>query len=207
MTKYKLEYIWLDGYYADAKSARQNADQGIRFVPDAGAASAVGLRRQLDPAGRRPKLGLRAQAGRGLSGCRPHQRRAGDVRSHDARRQDPASDQQARHHSRRRRRLVRFRAGIFLLQGRSSARLSERRLSRAAGPVLHRRRLLERRSVAREIVEKHLDLCLAAGINHEGINAEVAKGQWEFQIFGKGSRKAADEMWMARYLLQRARSK
>jgi glutamine synthetase len=57
--------------------------------------------------------------------------------------------------------------------------------------------------VAREIVEKHLDLCLFAGINHEGINAEVAKGQWEFQIFGKGSKKAADEMWMARYLLQR----
>ena len=58
-------------------------------------------------------------------------------------------------------------------------------------------------SVAREIVEKHLDLCLAAGINHEGINAEVAKGQWEFQIFGKGSRRAADEMWMARYLMLR----
>src|SRR4051794_39826045 len=58
-------------------------------------------------------------------------------------------------------------------------------------------------AVAREIVEKHLELCLFAGINHEGINAEVAKGQWEFQIFGKGSKKAADEMWMARYLLQR----
>jgi glutamine synthetase len=58
-------------------------------------------------------------------------------------------------------------------------------------------------SVARQIVEEHLDLCLAAGINHEGINAEVAKGQWEFQIFGKGSKKAADEMWMARYLLER----
>jgi glutamine synthetase len=57
--------------------------------------------------------------------------------------------------------------------------------------------------VARELVEKHLDLCIDAGINHEGINAEVAKGQWEFQIFGKGSKKAADEMWMARYLLIR----
>ncbi|MCB1523000.1 MAG: glutamine synthetase, partial [Rhodoblastus sp.] len=45
------------------------------------------------------------------------------------------------------------------------------------------------------------------GINHEGINAEVAKGQWEFQIFGKGSKKAADEMWMARYLLQRLTEK
>ncbi len=53
--------------------------------------------------------------------------------------------------------------------------------------------------IAREIVDTHLDLCLDAGINHEGINAEVAKGQWEFQIFGKGSRKAADEMWVARY--------
>ena len=58
-------------------------------------------------------------------------------------------------------------------------------------------------SIAREIVYKHLDLCLAAGINHEGINAEVAKGQWEFQIFGKGSRKAADDLWIARYLLLR----
>ncbi|MBN8934334.1 MAG: glutamine synthetase, partial [Rhizobium pusense] len=58
-------------------------------------------------------------------------------------------------------------------------------------------------SVAREIVEEHLDLCLEAGINHEGINAEVAKGQWEFQIFGKGSKRAADQIWIARYLLLR----
>jgi len=58
-------------------------------------------------------------------------------------------------------------------------------------------------SVARQIVDEHLDLCLAAGINHEGINAEVAKGQWEFQIFGKGSAKAADDTWTARYLMMR----
>jgi glutamine synthetase len=57
--------------------------------------------------------------------------------------------------------------------------------------------------IARKIVNEHLDLCLDAGINHEGINSEVAKGQWEFQIFGKGSKKAADEMWVARYLLMR----
>jgi glutamine synthetase len=57
--------------------------------------------------------------------------------------------------------------------------------------------------IAREIVEEHLDLCLHAGINHEGINAEVAKGQWEFQIFGKGSKTAADQMWVARYILMR----
>jgi glutamine synthetase len=57
--------------------------------------------------------------------------------------------------------------------------------------------------IARKIVEEHLDLCLDAGINHEGINAEVAKGQWEFQIFGKGSKRAADEVWVARYILNR----
>jgi glutamine synthetase len=57
------------------------------------------------------------------------------------------------------------------------------------------------------MVEEHLDLCLAAGINHEGINAEVAKGQWEFQIFGKGSKTAADQMWMARYLMMRLTEK
>jgi glutamine synthetase len=57
--------------------------------------------------------------------------------------------------------------------------------------------------IAREIVDAHIDLCLAAGINLEGINAEVAKGQWEFQIFGEGSKRAADEMWIARYLLLR----
>lgn len=61
--------------------------------------------------------------------------------------------------------------------------------------------------IARKIVEEHLDICLAAGINHEGINAEVAKGQWEFQVFGKGSKRAADEIWVARYLLQRLTEK
>ena len=35
----------------------------------------------------------------------------------------------------------------------------------------------------------------------------MAKGQWEFQIFGKGSKKAADEMWMARYLMLRLTEK
>jgi len=57
--------------------------------------------------------------------------------------------------------------------------------------------------VARTIVEEHIDNCIAAGINIEGINAEVAKGQWEYQIFGKGSKSAADQMWVARYIMAR----
>ncbi|MEE2931127.1 MAG: glutamine synthetase beta-grasp domain-containing protein [Bacteroidota bacterium] len=55
----------------------------------------------------------------------------------------------------------------------------------------------------RHFVEEHADLCLKAGINFEGINQEVACGQWEFQLFAKGAKKAGDEMWIARYLLDR----
>jgi glutamine synthetase len=55
----------------------------------------------------------------------------------------------------------------------------------------------------RPIVEEHLDACLDAGINVEGINAEVASGQWEFQVFSKGAKEAGDQVWIARYLLER----
>jgi glutamine synthetase len=55
----------------------------------------------------------------------------------------------------------------------------------------------------RNIIEEHLDTCLEAGLNVEGINAEVATGQWEFQIFSKGAKQAGDQIWIARYLLER----
>jgi glutamine synthetase len=55
----------------------------------------------------------------------------------------------------------------------------------------------------RAIVEEHLDACLDAGINVQGINSEVATGQWEFQIFAKGAKQAGDQVWIARYLLER----
>lgn len=54
----------------------------------------------------------------------------------------------------------------------------------------------------RELVEKHLDLCLKAGLNLTGINAEVMLGQWEFQLLGEGI-GAADDLWLARYILER----
>ncbi|MEN7551337.1 glutamine synthetase beta-grasp domain-containing protein [Rapidithrix thailandica] len=59
----------------------------------------------------------------------------------------------------------------------------------------------------RHIVEEHLDLCLDAGLNITGINAEVMLGQWEFQCFGKGAKQAADDTWIARYLLYRIAEK
>jgi glutamine synthetase len=63
------------------------------------------------------------------------------------------------------------------------------------------------KAVGREIVEEHLDLCLEAGLNVEGINAEVMMGQWEFQIFAKGAHSAGDQIWVARYLLERTAEK
>jgi glutamine synthetase len=55
----------------------------------------------------------------------------------------------------------------------------------------------------REIAEQHLDVCLSAGLNLTGINAEVMLGQWEYQLLGKGARKGADDLWLSRYLLHR----
>ena len=61
--------------------------------------------------------------------------------------------------------------------------------------------------VGRDLVEEHLDACLEAGLSVTGINAEVMKGQWEYQLFGKGAKKACDDAWIARYLLQRSAEK
>ncbi len=62
-------------------------------------------------------------------------------------------------------------------------------------------------AVGREVVEEHLDLCIDAGLNIEGINAEVMCGQWEYQIFAKGAKAAGDQIWVARYLLERTAEK
>jgi glutamine synthetase len=60
-----------------------------------------------------------------------------------------------------------------------------------------------RNAYCRDLIEEHLDLCLEAGLNVEGINAEVAAGQWEFQVFSKSAKRAGDETWLARYILER----
>jgi len=59
----------------------------------------------------------------------------------------------------------------------------------------------------RDLVEEHADACIRTGLNFEGINQEVACGQWEFQLFAKGAKKAGDEIWIARYLLDRLTEK
>ena len=60
--------------------------------------------------------------------------------------------------------------------------------------------------VGREIVDRHTEACMNADIGITGTNAEVALGQWEFQVLGRGIR-AGDDLWMARYILQRIAEK
>jgi glutamine synthetase len=55
----------------------------------------------------------------------------------------------------------------------------------------------------RDIIEHHLDVCISAGLNMTGINAEVALGQWEYQVMGKGTLEACDQLIISRYLLNR----
>ena len=42
-----------------------------------------------------------------------------------------------------------------------------------------------------------------AGINVSGINAEVCPGQWEFQIGPSAPVRVSDEIWLARYIMER----
>ncbi len=61
----------------------------------------------------------------------------------------------------------------------------------------------------RDLVEKHAEACLDAGLALYGINAEVMPGQWEFQVGYRGvdedngALQMADHLWIARWLLMR----
>jgi len=62
-------------------------------------------------------------------------------------------------------------------------------------------------AVGREIVEEHMDLCIGAGLGITGVNAEVLKWQWEYQIFAKWGKEAADQVRAARYFLEKIAEK
>lgn len=59
----------------------------------------------------------------------------------------------------------------------------------------------------REIVEEHLNYCLYAGIQISGVNAEVAPGQWEFQVGPCVGIDEGDQLWVARFILIRIAEK
>jgi len=57
----------------------------------------------------------------------------------------------------------------------------------------------------RSVSELHLTACLGSGISIVGVNAEVALGQWEYQIGGPGINAVAtcDHLWVSRFILNR----
>ncbi|KAJ6800826.1 glutamine synthetase cytosolic isozyme 1 [Iris pallida] len=59
------------------------------------------------------------------------------------------------------------------------------------------------KSFGRDIVDAHYKACIYAGINISGINGEVMPGQWEFQVGPAVGISAGDEVWVARYILER----
>lgn len=59
----------------------------------------------------------------------------------------------------------------------------------------------------RKIAQEHMLACIKANITISGINAEVSKNQWEFQIGPSEGLKASDELLVARFLLERIAEK
>ena len=55
----------------------------------------------------------------------------------------------------------------------------------------------------RILSEEHLDLCIKAGIGITGTNAEVAKAQWEYQVFQKDALRACDDLIVGNYILMK----
>lgn len=59
------------------------------------------------------------------------------------------------------------------------------------------------RILGRDIAEKHMDMCLKADIGITGINAEVMASQWEFQVGTLSALEVSDQLWVARWILNR----
>lgn len=55
----------------------------------------------------------------------------------------------------------------------------------------------------RDLVECHARASIYSGMDYGGSNAEVMKGSWEFQVGTTPGIKAADDLWVGRYLLSR----
>ncbi|KAL2478951.1 Glutamine synthetase cytosolic isozyme 1-1 [Forsythia ovata] len=59
------------------------------------------------------------------------------------------------------------------------------------------------KTFGRDIVDAHYKACLYAGIEISGINGEVMPSQWEFQVGPAVGISAGDQLWVARYILER----
>jgi glutamine synthetase len=59
------------------------------------------------------------------------------------------------------------------------------------------------RNIGEKIMKEHTDACIYAGVQICGTNAEVMLGQWEYQIGAAGSIHMSDDLWVARWLMER----
>ena len=59
------------------------------------------------------------------------------------------------------------------------------------------------RNIGEQIMKEHTDACIEAGVSICGTNAEVMLGQWEYQIGAGGSIHMSDDLWVARWLMER----
>ncbi|XP_048629715.1 glutamine synthetase cytosolic isozyme 1-3-like [Brassica napus] len=59
------------------------------------------------------------------------------------------------------------------------------------------------KAIDRDIMDAHYKACLYAGIGISGVNGEVTLGQWEFQVGPIEGISTGDQVWVARYLLER----
>jgi glutamine synthetase len=59
------------------------------------------------------------------------------------------------------------------------------------------------RNAGESIMRKHMNACIQAGVSICGTNAEVMLGQWEYQIGAGGSIAMSDDLWVARWLMER----
>ena len=145
MPKFKLEYIWLDGYEPVPNLRSKTKIEEYEDFPTLDALPVWGFdgssTRQADGGNSDCMLkpvALYPDPARNNGGAR-------DVRG-DAPGRDAASHEQPRVDPGRPGHLVRVRAGVLLLPGRRAARVSRGgRLPGPAGRVLHRRRLPQRR--------------------------------------------------------------
>ena len=58
-------------------------------------------------------------------------------------------------------------------------------------------------AIGRFIVDEFEHACSKAGLELDGLNAEVMPGQWEFQTKAQDPLKSSDDLWVARYIMER----
>ena len=59
------------------------------------------------------------------------------------------------------------------------------------------------RNMGEEIMKEHIDACIISGVSICGTNSEVMLGQWEYQIGAAGSVHMSDDLWIARWIMEK----